>query len=96
MLIYEDQRTNSIVAHLVAIASSLRLFTVPIFAVLLGANFGILITLINVALWWLGALLGAILGVALGLLAASYLSALLEWMGQLLVAQGEIISRLEK
>jgi hypothetical protein len=92
MLIYDEQRSKQIVDRLVATGNSLRVFTVPIMAILIGAVFSILFTLIDRSLWWLGALLGIAFGAGLGLLAASFLAAILEWMAQILIAQNEMIS----
>jgi hypothetical protein len=92
MLIYDEQRSKQIVDRLVATGNSLRVFTVPIMAILIGAVFSILFTLIDRSLWWLGALLGIAFGAGLGLLAASFLAAILEWMAQILIAQHEMIS----
>lgn len=93
MLIYDENRTNEIVARLVATGNSLRIFTVSLLAILIGAGFSILFTLIDRSLWWLGALLGIAFGAGLGMLAASFLAAILEWMAQVLIAQNEIIAR---
>lgn len=93
MLIYDEHRTNEIVSRLVATGNSLRIFTVSLLAILIGAGFSILFTLIDRSLWWLGALLGIAFGAGLGMLAASFLAAILEWMAQVLIAQNEIISR---
>lgn len=94
MLTYDDQRTKDIVDRLVATGNSLRVFTVPIMAIFMGAVFSILFTLVEGSLWWLGALLGIAFGAGLGLLAASFLAAILEWMAQTLIAQGELINRI--
>lgn len=93
MLLYDENRTRQIVARLVATGNSLRVFTVSILVVLIAAGFAILFTSIERSLWWLGALLGAAFGAGLGLLAASLLAAILEWMAQILIALNELLIR---
>ncbi len=92
MIAYDEGRTKEIVNRLVATGNSLRVVTVPIMAILMGIIFSGFLAIIDRTLWWLGAILGVAFGAGLGLLAASFLAAILEWMAQILIAQGEILS----
>ncbi|MGW8251436.1 MAG: hypothetical protein ACWGO1_12395 [Anaerolineales bacterium] len=92
MLIYDENRTQQIVERLVATGNSLRLFTVSALVILIGASFAVLFTAIDRTLWWLGALLGIAFGAGLGLLAASFLAAILEWMAQVLIALDKMVT----
>ena len=96
MLIYENDRTKSIVSQLVAIGNAVRLVTIASCVVLLG----VILSLVGVSflrdLWWLGGLGGIALGYMLGSYIASLFTVVIEWMAQLLVAQGEIVAALKK
>jgi hypothetical protein len=95
MLIYEHERTIAIVERLTSLPDLVRL------VILIASTLGmaILTTLVSVfiltALWWLGALLGGLIGFALGLGVAAITNVMIEWMAQLLVAEGEILAELK-
>jgi hypothetical protein len=96
MLTYEHKRTENLVQRLVAFGNSLRLVTVVSIAVLFAALLAIAGALILIDAWWLAALAGLILGLWFGVYVAALLIAAIEWMAQLLVAQGEILAELKK
>jgi hypothetical protein len=92
MKVYEHERTNQIVARLVTIGNAQRSVVILSWVIFLGMLFSFFGTLILGELWWLSRLLGVILGYALGLYFSSLLTVVLEWMAQMLIAQGEIIT----
>lgn len=96
MLIYEHARTIAIVKRL----TSLPVLVRPIILAGCTLLLAILSTLVSVftlgEAWWLGALLGGLVGFALGLGIAALAIVLIEWMAQMLVAQGEILAELRK
>jgi hypothetical protein len=97
MKIYENDRTNQIVARLVTLGNTQRPIVIISWIIFLGYLFSFFGTLyLDRQLWWLGGMLGVILGYALGLYIASLLTVVFEWMAQLLIAQGEIIAALSK
>jgi hypothetical protein len=96
MLTYEHQRTENLVQRLVAFGNSLRLVTVISLAVLFAGLLAVAGVLILEDAWWLAAIAGLILGLWFGVYIAALLIAGIEWMAQLLVAQGEILSELKK
>jgi small-conductance mechanosensitive channel len=93
MVTYDEQRMKEIVDRLVATGNSLRVFTVPMMAIFMGVVLSLIFTLIAAWLWWVGAILGIAFGAVLGRLASSFLAAILEWMAQILIALGELISQ---
>ena len=96
MLTYENKRTQNLVQRLVALGNSLRLVTVVSFAVLFAGLLAIAGELVLGDAWWLAALAGLALGLWLGFYIAALVIAALEWMAQLLVAQGEILAESKK
>ena len=96
MLLYEHDRTNDIVKRLVGIGNMVRLVTIASYIIILGA----VLSLVGVALldeaWWIGGISGIIIGYGLGSYTASLIIVVIEWMAQLLVAQGEILTALQK
>jgi hypothetical protein len=95
MLTYEHERTQNLVKRLVALGNSLRLVTVVSFGVLFAGLLAIAWSLVVGEAWWLAALAGLALGLWLGFYIAALVIAALEWMAQLLVAQGEILAGLK-
>ena len=96
MLTYENKRTQNLVQRLVALGNSLRLVTVLSFAVLFAGLLAIVGSLVLGETWWLAALAGLALGLWFGVYVAALVIAAIEWMAQLLVAQGEILTELKK
>jgi len=98
MLLYEHDRTKDIVNRLVKSSRVIRtviiLYLVVIMAVLLGV-FAYLVS-DQLIIWASIGLIGAILGLLLGYLVSSVFNIILEWMAQVLVAEGEILSQLRK
>ena len=92
MLLYENERTKSIVTRLVKIGGIVRIVTIAVSVIVLGVilSFGFR------ELWWLGGIIGILVGFALGSMIASFTTIIIEWMSQLLVAQGEILAALNK
>jgi hypothetical protein len=96
MLTYEHQRTQNLVKRMVALGNFVRLVTVVSFAVLFAGLLATAGVLILGDSWWLAALAGLILGLWLGIYISALIIAWIEWMAQLLVAQGEILAELKK
>ena len=92
MLIYENERTKDIVSRLIKIASTIRNVTLVGTGLILGILFAAGTALIWSEAWWVGGIIGLSLGLALGAYIASFFTVILEWMAQMLVAQGEILS----
>jgi hypothetical protein len=86
MLVYDHERTEQIVQRLREADRAAR-WAVAAFAVLLFAAFGALIG------GGSGAVVGAMLGAMIGMYASAVVSAVLEWMCQLLIAQGSMVHR---
>jgi hypothetical protein len=95
MLAYEHKRTQEIVDRLTLIGNLVRNLILFGWVLLLGGLFTIPAAILSPDLWWLGSLVGGLSGLMLGLFSASIFSTLLEWMAQLLVAQGEILAALK-
>jgi len=95
MYIYEHTRTKDIVRRLVSMANTLRLPVIALFVVLLGAILAHLAEELFRGLWWLGGIYGILIGFGIGVYVSSLVSIALEWMAQLLVAQGEILAALK-
>lgn len=94
MYIYEHTRTKDIVGRLVSTGNSLRLPVIALFVVLIGALLAYLAEVLVTGLWWLGGIYGILIGFGIGAYFSSLVSISLEWMAQLLVAQGEILAAL--
>ena len=98
MLTYDHARTKEIVAHLVAIGNTVRWFIIIIFAIafaIVAASFGGLVFGEGVAPLVAG-ILGLIIGGMLGNTFSAFVTIGIEWMAQMLVAQGEILSALKQ
>ena len=94
MLQYEHTRTADIVRRLVDLMRLVR--TVIILVMLVGAaGLGALVGEASGVGYLGGGLVGAILGFVLGAFLAALTTIGMEWMAQLLVAQGEIVAALQ-
>lgn len=94
MLQYEHDRTAEIVRRLVGLSRLVRSFVIV--TVLAGvAAMGALVGEASGVGYLGGGLVGAILGLVLGTFLGALLTIGLEWMAQLLVAQGEIVAALK-
>lgn len=98
MLLYEHDRTKDIVNRLVKSSRVLRTVIILYLTVIMAVLFGVLAYLINANLliWATGGFIGLLFGLLLGFLVSSVFNIVLEWMAQLLVAHGEILSQLRK
>lgn len=85
-MLYDAQRTSSVVNRLVLLGNNLRPATLTINGVNFGLLFGILGGLVYNPYWFIFALIGVIVGLGVGYYMAGALSVLLEWMAQLLVS----------
>ena len=98
MLLYEHDRTKEIVNHLVKSSKIVRTVIILFLMVVMAVLFGQLAFLMNgdsiirAASEFIGLLFGAVLG----FLVSSVVNVVLEWMAQLLIAQGETLSVLRK
>jgi len=70
------------------------LYMIVIMAVL----FGVFAYLVNdqLIIWAIIGFIGALFGLLMGFLVSSVFNIILEWMAQVMVAQGEILSQLRK
>ena len=84
-MIYDPERTKSIVNRLVLLGNNLRTFTIVWCAIQFAALLGILGALVSSNIWWLFALIGGLAGVVAGMFLSAALAVLLEWMAQLLI-----------
>ena len=91
MLNYEHTRTEQIVDHLLRAERIIRIVVVLGSVLILGL-FSFSISQFSV----LGGLIGGAIGLAVGMYSMLLLSAVVEWMAQILVAQGEIFAELKK
>lgn len=101
MLLYEHKRTEDIISRLVAIAKIIRtsiIITYAFFGGILLALLGALATAKGntVGGGSMGLLIGAGIGYLIGKGVAGLVTVFIEWMAQVLVAQGEIVNALKK
>jgi len=92
MLIYEHSRTQDIVKRMTMAGSLVRSLVILSWIIVLAGLFIVPTAIISPDYWWLGGILGGLAGLILGTINASILNLLLEWMAQMLVAQGEIVA----
>ena len=96
MMIYKNGKTNQVISHLISLATMLNRMTIAVWVFV----FGILVT--NAVAffardyWWLGGIFGILLGFGFGIFFASVLNLAIEWMVQVLIAQSEVLNRLNK
>ena len=99
MLVYEHDRTKDIVNRLVKVAPVVRFLTIFFLIVVLATLFALLTYVLitdAVVLVIAAGLGGGLFGLILGFLLSAVFNILLEWMAQMLVAQGAIVSQLRK
>jgi hypothetical protein len=98
MLLYEHDRTKDIVQRLVKSSRVLRTAIILYLAVMMAVLFGVFAYLVNTNLliWATGGFIGFLFGLLLGFLVSAVFNIVLEWMSQILIAQGEILSQLRK
>lgn len=93
MLIFEHTRSENIVNRLVRLAGIFRYLTILFCVLIWAAGLALLANFITDGAWFIGAIAGALVGYILGLLESALLNAVMEWMAQVLVAQGEMIRK---
>jgi uncharacterized membrane protein required for colicin V production len=98
MLLYEHDRTKDIVTRLVKSSKVLRTVIILYMIVIMAVLFGVFAYLVNdqLIIWAIIGFIGALFGLMMGFLVSSVFNIILEWMAQVLVAQGEILSQLRK
>ena len=98
MLLYEHDRTKDIVTRLVKSSKVLRTVIILYMIVFMAVLFGVFAYLVNdqLIIWAIIGFIGALFGLLMGFLVSSVFNIILEWMAQVLVAQGEILSQLRK
>jgi hypothetical protein len=96
MLLYEDDRTKDIVKRLVGLGETVRGVIIIGYITILAALLSLVAGVLYAEFWWLGALFGIILGYGLGSYIATLIIVGMEWMAQMLVAQGEIINKVKE
>ncbi len=95
MLIYEHSRTQDIVKRMTLAGSLVRGLIILSSVLVLAGLFIVPTAIISQDYWWLGGILGGLAGLILGTIGASIFNLLMEWMAQLLVAQGEIVAAMK-
>lgn len=85
-MIYEPERTRSIIDRLVVLGNNLRIALVILMAIEFGALLGILGGLVLRDIWLLLMVFGLVFGGTIGFFIANALTVLLEWMAQILVS----------
>ena len=93
MLPYETEKTRILVSRLMTLTTSLKTISIAFGVLMLGGLFMIGAALLYRDYWWLGGIIGILLGYGFGIYLASVLNLVIHWMVQMLVAQGEIVSR---
>jgi len=96
MMIYEHDRTTSIVSRLVSLGNILRVLLISTSILVWGIGLALAAQSLSGGSWYVGAILGILVGYLLGLFTAAGAAILLEWMAQILIAQGEILRRLPR
>ena len=96
MLVYEHDRTSSIVTRLVAMARIIRFIVIVTSVITMGAILTLAAFVVQRDSWWVGGIVGAGLGFILGGYGSMLITTLTEWLAQVLVAQGEIVAALKK
>lgn len=96
MLLYEHDRTNYIVKRLVMASRVIGFVIILYLVVVMAVLFIVMSYLAYPDFWLFSGIIGAIIGLILGLLVAWIITIVLEWMAQVLVAEGEILSQLRK
>ena len=92
MLVYEHERTEGIVSRLVTIGNRIRVSLIATSMVFWGAVLSVVGLLLIGDAWFIGTLAGLILGFFIGRSSAAMWTTVIEWMAQLLVAQGELVA----
>ncbi len=90
MLLYGHQRTDKIVERLCIAEGITRLITIGssvVYFTVAGMPFGGLM---------IGGIIGAGIGLVIGNLSILIISAVIEWMCQLLIAHGELVANLKR
>lgn len=98
MLLFENERSKAIVERLIKSASAIRWVVIVYFVIILAVMVGILFYMVDPTsiLWLIAGFAGGVLGLMIGMLLASVASVILEWMAQMLIAQGEILAQGKK
>lgn len=98
MLLYEHDRTKDIVNRLVKSSRVIRTVIILYLVVIMAVLFGVFTYLVNdqLIIWATIGFIGALFGLLIGFLVSSVFNIILEWMAQVLVGQGEILSQLRK
>ncbi len=97
MLLYEHERTEKIVERLRDAEHIVRLITI-MSSVALFALTGISMMAANgfAAYLMVGGIIGVLIGVGIGHYSMILLSAVIDWMCQMLIAQGEVIEETKR
>jgi len=96
MMIYEHERTASIVSRLVSLGNVLRVLLIATSILIWGVGLALAAQSLSEGSWYVGAILGILTGYLLGLFTAAGAAILLEWMAQMLIAQGEMLRRMPR
>jgi hypothetical protein len=85
-MIYEPERTRSIINRLVVLGNNLRIVLMIMMGIEFGALLGIFGGLVLPDIWLLLMLFGVVVGATMGYFFANALTLLLEWAAQLLIS----------
>jgi hypothetical protein len=95
-MIYDNNNSRRVVSQLAAMTTTLYKMTIAIWILIFGSLVTVVVAFFARDYWWLGGLIGILLGYGFGIYLASVLNLVIEWMVQMLIAQGEILDRLKK
>ena len=96
MLVYEHDRTEEIVNRLMTIANIIRLLTV-LGSILVFGVIGLAVGALEGSRYiGLAGIVGAVIGAFIGSKTFSFFEIVLEWMAQMIIAQGQIIAALNQ
>jgi hypothetical protein len=85
-MIYEPERTRSIIDRLVVLGNNLRIALIIMMGIQYGALLGIFGGLVLRDIWGVLMVFGVVAGATLGYFFASALAVLLEWLAQVLIS----------
>lgn len=93
-MMYDNENTHSVVSRLVILRTTLNRMTMAFGVLFLGGLVTFSVALFDRGYWWLDGIFGVLLGYGFGIYLGSVLNLFVEWMAQMLIAQGEILDRM--
>lgn len=92
-MIYDINNSRRVVSQLASMTTTLYKMTIAIWILILGSLVTIVVAFFARDYWWLGGVIGILLGFGFGIYFASVLNLVIEWMVQMLIAQGEALEK---